>query len=412
VTEREFIWEVYKRIRRPLESDRETTPHLTPQAFRILRIGGPRFADARDVNPAVPDSRRRRGRLDVPSRRIVECLLLALPALTVGCRGADLVRYIDKPLPGENREATMTEYVVNPPDVLFVEIEPSIAGKALQPGDELLIDIKPSVKDPHVVEAVIVKDDGTIQLRSAAEELKLVVAPIKVAGLKAALVQEKIGGLIKDEYPSALVAVIAPGVKAIAGQFLVRPDGNVKISTYGCVPVAGRPLSIVEAMVQQQVVASSGLVDAKVSVDVLAYNSMAYYVVADGGGFGDQVIKLPFTGRERVLDAVAEIGGLPSSGSKYNIWIARPNPGCAEESQILPVDWEAVTRRGSIVTNYQLLPGDRLFIKTDHLIASDIVLSKLLSPFERVLNFVNLGAITQQSVSGRLNTGIAVGVGQ
>jgi len=341
----------------------------------------------------------------VRRQRLIPSLFLGLAASAIGCRGAEVLSYIDRPLPGEGREATMTEYVVNPPDILYVEIEPSVGGKALQAGDELLIDIKPSVKDPHVLEAVVVREDGMIQMRSAPEELKLVLGPVKVAGLKAALIQEKIAGLIKDEYPSALVAVIAPGVKSVAGQFLVRPDGAVKISTYGSVPVAGRPLSLVETMVRGAVIESSGLVDAKVSVDVMAYNSMAYYVVADGAGLGDQVIKLPFTGRERVLDAIAEIGGLPSTGSKYNIWIARPTPNCAAESQILPVNWDAVTKRGMVATNYQLLPGDRLYIKADHWIASDVVLSKVLAPFERIFNFTTLGAITQQSVTGQLNNG-------
>jgi len=333
-------------------------------------------------------------------------IFIGLAALTaVGCHGAELVRYVDHSLPGEAREATMTEYVVNPPDVLFIEIEPSVGGKAIQPGDELLIDIKPSARDPHVLEAVVVREDGFIQLRSVAEEMKITIPPVNIKGLKAAIVQEKIAGIIKDEYPAALVTVVAPGVKAVAGQFLVRPDGCVKIGMYGTVSVAGRPLSYAEAMIQHQVVASSGLTDAKVSVDVLAYNSMAYYVVSDGGGLGDQVVKLPFTGRERVLDAVAELGGLPNTGSKYNMWIARPTPGCAEESQILPINWDAVAKHGSVVTNYQLLPGDRLYIKADRLIASDTLISKVLSPFERLLNFGNLAAITQQSVTGQLNNG-------
>jgi polysaccharide biosynthesis/export protein len=343
--------------------------------------------------------------------RFVPVWVLAAAVSTAGCRGPELVRYIDHSLPGEAREATMTEVVVNPPDVLYIEIEPSVGGKALQPGDELLIDIKPSARDPHILEAAVVRDDGFIQLRTASEELKIALPPVNIKGLKAALIQEKIAGLIKDEYPSALVTVMAPGVKAVAGQFLVRPDGCVKIGTYGTVPVAGRPLSYAEAMIQHQVVEASGLADAKVSVDVLAYNSMAYYVVADGGGLGDQVIKLPFTGRERVLDAVAEIGGLPNTGSKYNIWIARPTPGCAAESQIMPVNWDAVAKHGSTVTNYQLLPGDRLYIKADGLIASDTLLSKVLSPLERLLNFGNLAAITQQSVTGQLNQGNGFGVG-
>lgn len=71
----------------------------------------------------------------------------------------------------------------------------------------------------------------------------------------------------------------------------------------------------------------------------------------------------------------------------------------------MPVNWDAVAKHGSVVTNYQLLPGDRLYIKADRLISSDTMLSKVLSPFERLLNFGNLAAITQQSVTGQLNNG-------
>jgi hypothetical protein len=32
--------------------------------------------------------------------------------------------------------------------------------------------------------------------------------------------------------------------------------------------------------------------------------------------------------------------------------------------QILPVDWNGITRAGNTRTNYQLLPGDRLYVVT------------------------------------------------
>ena len=31
--------------------------------------------------------------------------------------------------------------------------------------------------------------------------------------------------------------------------------------------------------------------------------------------------------------------------------------------QVLPVDWEAITRQGDTKTNYQLQPGDRLYVE-------------------------------------------------
>src|SRR5687767_12344124 len=134
------------------------------------------------------------GRIGV-QLRFVPLWVLAAAVSTAGCRGPELVRYIDHSLPGEAREATMTEVVINPPDILYIEIEPSVGGKALQPGDELLIDIKPSARDPHILEAAVVRDDGFIQLRTASEELKIALPPVNVKGLKAALIQEKIAGL-------------------------------------------------------------------------------------------------------------------------------------------------------------------------------------------------------------------------
>ena len=58
----------------------------------------------------------------------------------------------------------------------------------------------------------------------------------------------------------------------------------------------------------------------RVLVDVLQYNSKRYYVVTDGGGAGEQVYAFPVTGSETVFDAMANIGGLPSVASKRNIW--------------------------------------------------------------------------------------------
>ena len=52
------------------------------------------------------------------------------------------------------------------------------------------------------------------------------------------------------------------------------------------------------------------------SVDVLAYNSKVYYVIMDGGGYGQQIVRLPCTGNETVLDAIAQVNGLPQVASK------------------------------------------------------------------------------------------------
>jgi len=98
-----------------------------------------------------------------------------------------------------------------------------------------------------------------------------------------------------------------------------------------------------------------------VTLEVTAYNSKVYYVITDFAGAGQQVVKLPHTGNETVLDAVSNVGGLSSVSSK-KMWVARPSPTECGQDQILPVDWCGITQRGQVKTNYQLLPGDRVFI--------------------------------------------------
>jgi hypothetical protein len=99
-----------------------------------------------------------------------------------------------------------------------------------------------------------------------------------------------------------------------------------------------------------------------------------------------------------VLDAIAQINGLSQVSSK-KIWIARPSPSGQGCDQILPVDWVGVTKGGSSATNYQILPGDRVFVSEDRLVALDTGLGKLLSPMERIFGFTLLGTNTIQAVN-------------
>src|SRR5262249_42223823 len=152
------------------------------------------------------------------------------------------------------------------------------------------------------------------------------------------------------------------------GEHLVRPDGTIGLGSYGSIYLAGLNLRQAKAAVEKHL--SHYIYHPVVSLDVVGYNSKVYYVVFDGGGFGQQIVRLPLTGNERVLDAIGQVGGLPSFSSTHRMWVARPAPcenGC---DQILPVDWKAVVMGASTATNYQLLPGDRLFVKADCFIAA------------------------------------------
>jgi len=188
----------------------------------------------------------------------------------------------------------------------------------------------------------------------------------------------------------------------IRGQHLVRPDGSVGLGIYGSVYVAGMTLEQAQAAIVAQASTRIQKLDAKdLYVDVLAYNSKVYYVITDGGGYGEQVFRFPITGNETVLDAISQIAGLPAVASKKQIWLARPVPGDCHQHQILPVDWLAITQGAVTATNYQILPGDRVYVMADRWITFDSRVAKVLSPFTRMFGFTLLGAETVQTIRNR-----------
>ena len=143
----------------------------------------------------------------------------------------------------------------------------------------------------------------------------------------------------------------------------------------------------------------------ELNVDVLAYNSKFYYIITDGGGYGAQVFRLPITGNETVLDALAQVNGLPPVASKKHIWVARATPGDADHPKILPVDWCGLAQRGSAATNYQIYPNDRVFVQSDPLIRTDTLLAKVLSPIQRVFGATLLGATTVNTIKNGSGVG-------
>ena len=212
-------------------------------------------------------------------------------------------------------------------------------------------------------------------------------------------------------------AELTKGFQPIAGQHLVRPDGTLSLGTYGNVFVAGLTLNEARDAIAAQIHVTMNLVDIDqikkgLDVDVLAYNSKVYYVITDGGGYGEQVYPFPITGNETVLDALSKINGLPPVASKKRIWVARATPDC-DRPEILPVDWCGITQRGCAATNYQIFPNDRVYVAADKWITTESWLSKRLNPIDRLMGSVLLGSSTVNSIrtNGRgAGTGTGTGV--
>jgi polysaccharide export outer membrane protein len=205
------------------------------------------------------------------------------------------------------------------------------------------------------------------------------------------------------EPPDILMLQIRKGVPDVQlpAQVLVRPDGTISLGLYGSVPVAGLTIDQARVAIEKYLARKDNRItvaNPEVAVDVFAYNSKFYYVVTDGGGYGEQVIRIPITGNETVLDAISQINGLPAVASKKHIWLARSNCWTGGMPEVLPVRWNDIVQRGEAQSNYQVMPGDRIYVRSDKLVRFDSAVAKVISPFERMFGFTLLGNTTIQNL--------------
>jgi len=134
----------------------------------------------------------------------------------------------------------------------------------------------------------------------------------------------------------------------------------------------------------------------EVAVEIAGQDSRVYYIITEGPGLGDNVMRVPLTGNETLLDAISKVDGLSKLSSK-KIWVARPAPGGVGCETVLPVDWEAISRGGEAATNYALIPGDRVFISEESPVESRSGWHLLTAPAEWLLGVASLGISTLRS---------------
>jgi len=352
---------------------------------------------------------------------------LTLVALLVVCAGCQTLVNRPEPrlvgpqtgdqfeglVPTEKDKTTLPTYVIEPPDILFIEairVVPKPPYHILA-SDVLSIQLsggfptEPAGGGPNG-DQYIVSPSGKIDLGPAYGD----AGRVSVTGLTedeaAAAIEKSLREVVKDPRVSVQLAASA-GMQPITGEHLVAPDGTVNLGSYGSIYVAGLTLAEATAAVNEHL--SQQLDNPQVSMSVFAYNSKVYYVVTEGAGLGDTVARFPITGNETVLDALTQVNGLSRVSSK-RIWIARPMLGGAGCDAILPVNWREITASGATASNYQVLPGDRIFIAQDSLIALDSTLNRIIAPMERIFGVTLLSTQAIQTAN-RFPDGLNTGAG-
>ncbi|MGE0374283.1 MAG: polysaccharide biosynthesis/export family protein, partial [Planctomycetaceae bacterium] len=304
----------------------------------------------------------------MPIKTIIAPILLVaactgLPGCATLALEGEYHALAESDIPRELSKVSFPTYRVEPPDILLIESGLITRGEheKLKRGEEVIVQVENGVPlevDPDIpplqMDAEMplqvafrvvngpytIDPDGTIDLgpiygKVQVADLTLPEARMAVEAHLRRSVEEGGVGLLNPRVALRLSAV--QGKQPISGEHLIRPDGTVSLGVHGEIYVAGMTLDDVKYQVEE-ILRSEGERDPQVSVDVLAYNSKVYYIIMEGGGYGEEVIRLAWTGNETVLDAIAQVQGLSQVSSK-RIWIARPAPAGTNCGQILDVHW-------------------------------------------------------------------------
>jgi len=95
----------------------------------------------------------------------------------------------------------------------------------------------------------------------------------------------------------------------------------------------------------------------RISVRLTNWDSKKIYVLGEVNSPGSFV----YQGNETVLDAIIEAGGIGSKANHHAIIVSRPS-NCGECKTVMKVCYDQIVQLGDASTNYQLMPGDRVFV--------------------------------------------------
>ena len=235
-----------------------------------------------------------------------------------------LVAIPDDPPPHEGAMLSIP-YIINPPDVIRIEVLQALPGRPIG-GDRL------------------VRPDGKVNLDFYGE--------IEVAGLTVEQVKEKVIQHLRRYL-----------IDDVLGLLEFEEDGRHKLDENGDlihIPPAESNC---------------------VFVDVASYNSAVYYVQGDVGIPG----KFPCTAGDTILDAYNYAGGFAPTAEESDIHLARPARG-GKPAKVFTIDLPAIRDRADSAANLQLFPGDRLIVGRNPVVKATVELNRLAEPTRLMVN--------------------------
>jgi len=276
--------------------------HLSPRSARVAAgaefvtgSAGAKVYALRDFPkgrmPAGVRQKKARRMITLQARAVVRA---TVPALLLAClmssgcaapavRGLDPLAHVaQSSVPRELQKATLSNYRVEPPDILLLEVVDNIRSpqQSLKPGEDVLVrasntlpiedSTNPAANEFKLINSILkIQSDGTIDL--GPEYGSVAVAGKTPADARQAIIDHlhNVVGLAMPKVSVSLADVT--GKQLIAGEHLVRPDGSISLGIYGNVAVAGMTLEEVKYSVESHL--SQHVQHPEVRVYVAGYNS-------------------------------------------------------------------------------------------------------------------------------------------
>jgi protein involved in polysaccharide export with SLBB domain len=214
-----------------------------------------------------------------------------------------------------------------------------LAGCTTGPGGAL--GLFPTQRNPMIESAREITQAAAEPLHVARELDKRVTAPYVVEPGDVILVQSA-------DFESPI---------RLPGDQTVMPDGTIHLGRYGQLQVAGKTIEEIQTAAKALIESQAKDVP-PITARVVTRTSKVFYVLGEVNNPG----AFQLTGRETVLDAiVASAGGLTDRASRSHIILSRPSHPC-DGRTVLPICYNEIVQLGDTSTNYQLLPGDRIFV--------------------------------------------------
>jgi polysaccharide export outer membrane protein len=327
-----------------------------------------------------------------PTRSQRVPLVLGLCLLVCAGCGTIEKKHYPADLPRELSPASLPPYTIEPPDVLVLDALQLVPKPPYRvaPLDVLAIQVTGGLLEGTTISGLFpVEPEGTVNLGFSYGSVRLEGLTLEEA--QKAIEKHLKNLLVKPFQVSPVFLAESRAVQQIRGPHLVRPDGTVGLGVYGSVYVDNMTIPEARAAIEHHL--GQIFLKPEISIDVSGFNSKVYYVITDLAGNGESVARLPVTGKTTVLDAVSNVNGISPLGSKHHIYLVRPTE-CGKDDEVYPVDWKALAHCGNARTNYQVLPGDRIYVMGAPLIETLTYLDRFLAIPERIFGVVGLGNLT------------------